>query len=296
MSSMSTVGTGASLKPMAVIEARRFARHPLFLLGTAATFVVTLLLVLNDQDRVPGDLLSWPVVPAFFTGLTSLIVAARLTRSTESSDEAIASTPGTEARRTLAVAIACSVPFVVGVVWLAMLIVLVGIWEPAPQEWWFPNMSDLQVWSALIALGPVACLGGGLLGVLVGRWLRFPGAPAVVVLLVVVATMLGSAPVETGHPELRLWTPWTMFHSGTGDDGTASLYAGSAFFYLCYTLCLCAMAVIGAVWHDRAARSGRLVAAFVAAVVIGLGSLGLAMTTGVDRNVQSDPIPHKISD
>ena len=296
MSSMSTVGTGASLKPMAVIEARRFARHPLFLLGTAATFVVTLLLVLNDQDRVPGDLLSWPVVPAFFTGLTSLIVAARLTRSTESSDEAIASTPGTEARRTLAVAIACSVPFVVGVVWLAMLIVLVGIWEPAPQEWWFPNMSDLQVWSVLIALGPVACLGGGLLGVLVGRWLRFPGAPAVVVLLVVVATMLGSAPVETGHPELRLWTPWTMFHSGTGDDGTASLYAGSAFFYLCYTLCLCAMAVIGAVWHDRAARSGRLVAAFVAAVVIGLGSLGLAMTTGVDRNVQSDPIAHKISD
>ena len=42
-------------------------------------------------------------------------------------------------------------------------------------------MPDWQVWSILLALGPVACLGGGLLGVLTGRWLGFPGAAAVVV-------------------------------------------------------------------------------------------------------------------
>jgi hypothetical protein len=188
------------------------------------------------------------------------------------------------------------VPFAAGLLWLVNLLVLVALYPPAPQEWWFSNTPDLQIWSALIALGPVACLGGGLLGVLVGRWLRFPGAPAVAVLVVVVATMLGSAPVESGHPELRLWTPWSMFHSGTGDDGTQTLYAGSAFFYLCYTLCLCAMAVMGAVWHDRTARSGRLVVSFVTVVVLAAGSLGLAMTTGIDHNLTSDPIPHKIND
>ena len=84
--SPTALGAGPGLRAMAGIEARRFARHPLFLLGAAATFVVTNLLVFNDRDQVPGDLLSWPVVPAFFTGLTSLIVAARLTRSTESSE------------------------------------------------------------------------------------------------------------------------------------------------------------------------------------------------------------------
>ena len=108
--------------------------------------------------------------------------------------------------------------------------------------------------------------------------------------------MLGSAPVATtGHPELRLWTPWTMFHSGSLEDGTG-VVAGSAFFYLGYVLSLCAAAVIGAVWHDRTARTGRLVAAFVGVVVIGSGSLGLAMTTGVDENLRSEPIPHKIND
>ena len=85
-------------------------------------------------------------------------------------------------------------------------------------------------------------------------------------------------------------------HSGTGDDGTQVLYAGSAFFYLCYTLCLCAMAVLGALWHDRTARSARLVISFVAVVVLAAGSLVLAMTTGIDHNLTSDPIPHKIND
>ena len=60
----------------------------------------------------------------------------------------------------------------------------------APQEWWFGTLPDWQVWSILLALGPVACLGGAVLGVLTGRWLRFPGASAVVVVALVVVTVL----------------------------------------------------------------------------------------------------------
>ena len=287
-------GHGPSLRVMATIEAKRFARHPLFILGALFTLVVTTLLQLNDHDHVPGDLLSWPVVPAFITGVTSIIVAARLTRSTEASEEAVGTAPGTEAQRTLALALACLVPFTVGLLWMVEALVIPAIWSPAPQEWWFSTTSDLQVICVLLAGGPVACLGGALLGVLTGRWLRFPGAPAVVALVVVIATMLGMAPSDTSHSVLRMWAPWVSFHSGTNADGTATLYAGSAFFYVLYQLCLCAAALLAAVWHDRAARSRRLVQTFAAVVVVGVACLGLAMNTGIPHNQVSDPVPSKV--
>ena len=64
------------------------------------------------RGRAPSaDVLSTPVVAAFFIGLFSLVAAARLTRSTESAAEAVATAPGSEATRTAALALACFVPF-----------------------------------------------------------------------------------------------------------------------------------------------------------------------------------------
>ena len=105
----------ASLRTMAGIEARRLARHPAFIVGVVAAFgVLILLYVLNDDPHL-GDLLSMPVIPAFFIGLPSLVATARLTRSTEATAEAIGTAPGSEARRTAALALACFVPFTAGV-------------------------------------------------------------------------------------------------------------------------------------------------------------------------------------
>jgi len=287
----------ASLRTMAGIEARRLARHPAFLVGVAAAFGVMILVYATNKDPHLGDLLSMPVIPAFFIGLPSMVATTRLTRSTEATAEAIGTAPGSEARRTAALVLACFVPFTAGVVWTGLMLALVSVHGAHPYEWWFGTMPDWQVWAILLALGPVACLGGGLLGVLTGRWLRFPGAAAVMVVLVVAVDLLGQGPIAYhASSELRLWVPWAMFHSGTETDGTASLLAGNSGFYLLYLLCLCAAAALFAIWHDRTARTGRLRGAIAGVVIIGLAALALAMTTGNDHNLHSKPVPYKVSD
>lgn len=294
-STLPTTGS-PSLATMAGIEARRFARNPIFLVGFAAAMGLLLpIAALNDDPQV-SDLLSWPILPAFFIGLPSLLAMARQTRSTDSAAEALGSAPGTEARRTLALAIAGLVPFAAGLVWLAWMLVIVATHDVHPEEWWFHTAPDLHVWSALVALVPVACLGGALLGLLTSRWLRFPGASVVVLVATVFGCILTEVVTDTDRGELRLVAPWALFHSGTFDDGTQRLYEGNATFYLLYVLCLCAAAVLAAVWHDRTARDRRLRLAFAGVVVVGLACLALAATTGIEETLVSDPIPWKVAE
>jgi hypothetical protein len=280
---------------MARIETIRLARNPFFILSTLITFGLTATFVFNSSHDTPGDLLSWPVLPAFFIGLTSLVVLARQTRSTEAAAEAMSAVPGSEARRTQALLVACLLPAAVGLAHVAFEVVAVSIKDPAPQEWWFGTMNDARVWAMLLGPSAVSCLGGALLGVVVGRWLRFPGASAVVVVgLVVIDMFVGAGLVETAHPQLRLWVPWPMWQGGTETDGTAMLYAGNAVTHLVYLLCLCAAAAIFAIRHDRSARTPQLRSMFAAVVVVGVVALGLSMTTGDQDNHRSEPVPWQV--
>jgi hypothetical protein len=289
------VAGGAGLGAMSRIEAKRLARHPAFVIGNVLAFGVLLLMYFMDDAPDFGDVLSMPVIPAFFIGLTSLVATARLTRSTEVTVEAIGTAPGTETRRTTALIVASLVPAAAGLLWTALQLAMASSRGVHEHEWWFGTMPDWQVWSILLALGPVACLGGAVLGVLTGRWLRFPGASAVVVVALVVVSMVGQLPIAYGEAsELRLWLPWAMFHSGTETDGTAALLAGNPAFYLGYLLCLCGGAALVAMWHDRTARTPRLRTAIAAVTVVGLACLALAMTTGNEDNMSSAPVPYKV--
>lgn len=289
------ISGSASVTGMAGIEARRLARNPIFLTGVVLAFGVLALIVVVNEDPVFVDLLSIPVLPAFFIGLTSLIATNRLTRSTEAAVEAVGTAPGTEAQRTAAVAVACLVPFAAGLLFTVAEILVARTVGIAEQEWWFGTLPDWQVWSILLALGPVACLGAALLGVVSGRWLAFPGAAAVMVVAVVAVSFGGAMPLAYGDSsELRLWVPWAMWHSGSMEDGTAVLFAGNPLPYLGYVLCLCAAAALAAVWHDGTARTPRLRTALAGVVVVGLACLALSMTTGNSDNLTSEPIPSSV--
>lgn len=292
---------------MTGIEARRFARHPAFLLGVLIAFAVTAWAYLAgdtvtiDGVEHPESLLSGPIIPAFFIGIPSLVVAARLVRSTESADEVLDAAPGSEARRTLAVAGACVVPLVAGLLWLAEILLIFVIREPHPSELWFPTVNDAYVWSILLALGPVACLGGGLLGVLVGRWWRFRGAPVVAAIIMIAVNIVGQGSWADTADELtwRLWLPWAMWHSGGHmEEGwgyvppmTQLLHPGNPVSYLGYLLVLCALAVAGAVWHDRTARSSRLRLAIWGLIVLAVVLVVVSMTTGMTEPFISEPFP-----
>ena len=297
---MSSVSVPASRiaghRAMAVIEARRMARHPVFLLGAVLGWAVLgLYVVLVADETGIVVVLTLPLLGAFYIGLASVIAAALLTRSTEVAVEAVATAPGTEARRTLALAAAGIPPFVAGLVFSVALVVLAQVVGVAPQEWWFGTLPDWQVWSIVLQC-PVACLDGALLGVLAGRWLRFRGSSAVVVVALVVVTLLGQTPLlDTGASEWRLWVPWAIWHTGDNPDGTQTLVAGNPAAYLGYLLALGALAVLGAMWHDRTARTPRFRALVAAVVAAALAFFVLAATTGNRDDRLSDPNPSRIS-
>ncbi len=283
-------------RAMAAIEARRMARHPVFLLGVALGFgVLGLYFVLVTDETGVRVVLTLPLLGAFYIGLTTVIAAALLTRSTEVADEAVATAPGTEAGRTLALAAAGVPPFVAGLVFTVSLVVAAQIVGVAPQEWWFGTLPDWQVWS-IVLMCPVACLDGALLGVLTGRWLRFRGASAIVVVALVAITLLGQAPLlETGSSEWRLWVPWAIFSTGDNADGTQTLIAGNPAAYLGYLLALGVLAILGAMWHDPTVRTPRFRAVVAAVALAALALFALAVTTGNHDNRFSDPIPSRVT-
>jgi hypothetical protein len=295
MSSLSLSASGlAGHRAMALIEARRMARHPVFVLGVVLGLVALgLYAVLVDDETGIVVVLTLPLLGAFYIGLASVIAAALLTRSTEVAVEAVATAPGTEARRTLALAAAGIPPLVSGLVFAVALVVLAKVIGVAPQEWWFGTLPDWQVWS-IVLLCPVACLDGALLGVLAGRWLRFRGASAAVVVALIVVTLLGQAALlDTASSEWRLWVPWAVWHMGDNPDGTQTLIAGNPAAYLGYLLALGALAVLGAMWHDRTVRTLRFRALVAAVTVAAIALFVLAATTGNHDNRDSDPIPSR---
>jgi hypothetical protein len=135
----------------------------------------------------------------------------------------------------------------------------------------------------------VPSLGGPLLGVALGRWVRFPGAAFVLFLifsvwinLVTWLTLVhpDSAPVAV----LRLFAPFALFtlHSDAG----VTAWRGSPWFFLGWQLALCAIAVLVALLRGAEGRTrSRIIRALTIAGAAAVIMLLLAGTGGFTHAV-----------
>ena len=148
-------------------------------------------------------------------------------------------------------------------------------------------MSDGWVYASIFALSVMACLGGPVLGLMIGRWLHFRGAAPVVAVLLVILTIMMQGIFEPLR-YIRTIAPWTYFTGPFGVDGDGDrmvILTGSPWWYVAYLAALCAVGVIVALLHDRENRRNSLVTALVVAGALAVVFCVLAMTTGVQSEM-----------
>ncbi len=255
------------LGPLAWIEAKRFARHPLFLTG----FVLALAASGGEYGPVELD---HQVVPAFFIGIVGLVVAARLTASTRRCEAVVDAAPVSETTRTAALVAACLVPATAGLVVVVCYRFALSLVDPRP-DFAYGVFTGTERLLILMVLPVIACLGASLLGVAVGRWLRFPGAALLVAVALILWSMLAS---------YLPYTAWVESNAEGGDRWLPTVVrslTGSPAWFAVWTLALSALAACAALLHGAEGRVRQVVlrASYVAGAVA-LTSLTLAVVTG----------------
>ncbi len=267
----------ATLRTLAATEARRFARHPLFLAGVALLVWATVT-TLGDLTDASGDL---AVVPAFFLGVPGVLVGHSLTRSLSRSADAVRAAPADGVVRTAALALACLVPGAVALAWLVWVWVALAASDlPAPVG---PGRQ-----LGMLATGVVAAVGGPLVGVLVGRWTRFPGAgllAAVVLTGWTLACTLGLLMEASRWGTLvHLNAPFATWTSADGPDAAPWLAGGSPWWYVAYQVALCGLAATAAMVHEATGtRRTRLWRVLAVLAVLAVGCLALAAAADPTR-------------
>jgi hypothetical protein len=279
------VGRRSVLRPLAWIEAKRFARHPLFLTG----FVLALLASGGEYGPVELD---HGFVPAFFVGIFGLVVATRLTGSTRRCEAVVDAAPVSETTRTAALVAACLVPATAGLVVAVFYRLVMAFHDPRPA-YVYGVFTTGERYVILLVLPAIACLGAPLLGVAVGRWLRFPGAALLVAVALFVWSMLaGYEPSRAMDAStwpariLHMLTPYTAWTESNDNNSSwvptvVRSLTGSPAWFAVWTLALCALAACAALLHgaEGPAREMVLRASWVAGAVA-LTSLTLAVVTG----------------
>lgn len=264
---------------LARADARRFARHPLFLFGVAVLVALVVASLVQGFAGDPAPL--WPtLLVALFLGVFGFVVAHRLTTSLRRSGELANTSPVGLRQRTAALCLACLVPAAAATLFIIYLLVAARIAPPvgtpvgAPVAW-FGDEPDLAILAALVASGPVAALGGPLLGVAVALWAPFRGSALLGVVVLVVGTSL---PSSSPSP-WRALVPWAVLADEFVVDGkvaSSSLVDGvSPQWYLGFVLCLCGLAVVAALLRDPDNRRP-----FVwAGIAFALGAIGFFTLT-----------------
>ncbi len=232
------VASRATLVPLAARELRRYVLNPVFLFAVVMTMWVAWSragTTVTEIDEVNG-------YPAVFLGGFGMMAAYWLTRSMRASEPVAGVTPVTRPARTAALCWVAIVPFLCGI--LALLGFLRTY--PLSDAAYGPFSPSARI-AVLVGQIVVPSLGGPLLGVALGRWVRFPGAAFVLFLVIfgwveLVTILTLSRPDSAPIAVVRLFSPFAFFtlHADAG----VTAWRGSPWFFIGWQLALCAIAVL----------------------------------------------------
>ena len=271
----------AMFTALAIRETRRLVLNPVFLFAVA--FIVYALWA--GPGTVGTEIDTYNPYPAIFLGGFGMMATYWQTRSMRASEPVVGVTPVTRPTRTAALCAVALVPFACGCLALLRFVQLI----PVSNALYGPFSPSARA-AVLAGQIVVPALGGPLLGVALGRWVRFPGAALVLFLLlyawVSLVTILAiwhpdSAPVAV----LRLFAPFAFFtlHS---DAGGVTAWRGSPWFFIGWQIALCTIAVLVALLRGAEGRvRTRIVSALAIAGVAALILLVLAATGGFTHPV-----------
>ena len=270
----------ATFTALAARELRRFVLNPVFLFAVA--FIVFALALGPDAGETEIDTLN--PYPAIFLGGFGMMAAYWLTRSMRASEPVVGVTPVTRPVRTAALCTVALVPFACGCLALLRFVQLTPISSPI----YGPFSSSARV-AILVGQIVMPALGGPLLGVALGRWVRFPGAAFVLFLVlygwVSLVTILAMSHQNSAFVAvLRLFAPFAFF-TYTGDTHSAGFavtaWRGSPWFFIGWQLALCAIAVLVALLRGAEGRvRTRIIRALTIAGVAALVMLALTAAGG----------------
>jgi len=229
----------ATFPALAIRETRRLVLNPVFLFAV----VITAWWTWAGRGTAVADIGLVNAFTAIFLGGFGMMATYWLTRSMRASEPVVGVTTITLPARTAALCAVAIVPFGCGCLALIAFLHFHSASDPAYGA--FSPSARIAVVAGQIV---VPALGGPLLGVALGRWVRFPGAALVLFLVLwswvsLVTVVSGSHPDSAPVAVLRLVAGFTFFalHS---DAGGVTAWRGSPWFFLGWQLALCAIAVL----------------------------------------------------
>ena len=271
----------ATLVALAAREIRRFVINPVFLIAVA----ILIYSERGSRNTTVTEIDTVNCYPAIFLGGFGMMAAFWLTRSMRDSEPVVGVTPTTPPARTAALCTVAIVPFGCGV--LALLAFL--HFHPVSDPVYGAFSPPAQV-AVLVGQIVVPSLGGPLLGVALGRWVRFPGAAFVLFLILfgwgnLVTIVSMPQPDSVAVTVLRLFAPFAFF-TIHGDAAAVTAWHGSPWFFIGWQLALCAIAVLVALLRGAEGRArSRIIRTLTIAGVAAVIMLVLAGTGGFTHAV-----------
>jgi hypothetical protein len=282
-----TTATGSTLAVLAREEIRNYLQHKLFWFGTALVLGLDVVMLL-DLTGDAGSSGSYMIAPAALLGVLGMVVMFGLTRRSDRAAEAAGVVTVPERTRTLALAAATLVPFLVA---LGSFVVAVTTWYLHPPADYVvpPGIPSAFVHAEQFGAGVVCAVGGPMLGLVLARYLPRRGAAPLASVLLVLVTILLQGGVVGGDQPYRVFWVWTYFLTQRSVDGEPHMgtLPGNPFIWVLYLLTICALGLVVALRHDP--EPDHLTLTWVA---LALGALGivlgvLTMTVGYTEAVIS---------